>query len=103
MQINSIEAIPVRLPLKSVVTLSRGVSRTIEEGKQIILVKLTADDGTVGWRYSVARMSSWKQTVQLDGTEVWSVLNYHQSGRSKTGPYVEAGIGTYTPNDPSEE
>ena len=49
MQIKTIEAIPVRLPLKGVVTLSRGVSRTLEEGKQIILVKATADDGTVGW------------------------------------------------------
>lgn len=49
MKIQSIEVLPVRLPLRSVVTLSRGVSRTIEEGKQIAMVKMTADDGTVGW------------------------------------------------------
>ena len=49
MKIEKIEVLPVRLPLKAVVTLSRGVSRTIEEGKRIILVKMTADDGTVGW------------------------------------------------------
>ncbi|MGQ0546159.1 MAG: mandelate racemase/muconate lactonizing enzyme family protein [Betaproteobacteria bacterium] len=49
MKIARIEVLPVRLPLKAVVTLARGVSRTIDEGKQVILVKMTADDGTVGW------------------------------------------------------
>jgi hypothetical protein len=49
MKIEKIDILPVRLPLKAVATLSRGVSRTIEEGKQVILVKMTGDDGTVGW------------------------------------------------------
>jgi len=49
MKIESIELIPVVLPLRSVLTLPRGASRTLAEGKQVILVKMTADDGTVGW------------------------------------------------------
>ena len=49
MKIRGIEVLPVRLPLKAVLTLARGVSRTLDEGKQVILVKMTADDGTVGW------------------------------------------------------
>lgn len=49
MKIERIELIPVVLPLRSVLTLPRGASRTLAEGKQVILVKMTADDGTVGW------------------------------------------------------
>lgn len=49
MKIERIELFPVVLPLRSVLTLPRGASRTLAEGKQIILVKMTADDGTVGW------------------------------------------------------
>jgi len=41
MKIERIELFPVVLP--------RGASRTTAEGKQIILVKMTGDDGTVGW------------------------------------------------------
>ncbi|MFM9979453.1 MAG: hypothetical protein ACKVP9_00965, partial [Burkholderiales bacterium] len=49
MKIERIEVLPVRLPLKALSRLSRGVPRTMEEGKRVILVKMTADDGTVGW------------------------------------------------------
>ena len=49
MKIERIEVLPVRLPLKAMARLSRGVPRTMEEGKRVILVKMTADDGTVGW------------------------------------------------------
>jgi len=49
MKIAHIETLAVRLPMKRVVTLARGVSRTLEEGKQIILVRITGEDGTVGW------------------------------------------------------
>jgi L-alanine-DL-glutamate epimerase-like enolase superfamily enzyme len=49
MRIERIEVLPVRLPLKAVLTLARGVSRTLEEGKQVVLVKMTADDGSIGW------------------------------------------------------
>ena len=49
MKIETIELLPVVLPLEMVLTLPRGASRTPDEGKQIILVNMTADDGTVGW------------------------------------------------------
>ena len=49
MKIASIEVIPVRLPMKGVLTLPRGPSRTLEEGKRVALVKMTDSDGNVGW------------------------------------------------------
>jgi len=49
------------------------------------------------WRYSLARMSSLKETVRLDDTEIWSVPNYHRDPVEdrKTGPYTEAAVGRY--------
>ena len=49
MKIASVEVIPVRLPLKGVLTLPRGASRTLDEGKREALVKVTEVDGHVGW------------------------------------------------------
>jgi muconate cycloisomerase len=49
MRIASVEVFPVRLPLKGVLTLPRGASRTLEEGKRVALVKVTDSDGHVGW------------------------------------------------------
>jgi hypothetical protein len=49
------------------------------------------------WHYSLARMSSLKQAVQLDEREVWSVPGYYTipAGERKTGPYVEAFQGNF--------
>jgi L-Ala-D/L-Glu epimerase len=49
MKIASVEVFPIRLPLKAVLTLPRGASRTLDEGKRIALVKITDTDGNVGW------------------------------------------------------
>jgi L-alanine-DL-glutamate epimerase-like enolase superfamily enzyme len=49
MRIRSIELFPIRLPTKAVLTLPRGPSRTLDEGKRIVLVKMTDTDGEVGW------------------------------------------------------
>lgn len=49
MRLDSIQVFPIRLPLKAVLTLPRGPSRTLEEGKRIALVKVTDSDGLVGW------------------------------------------------------
>lgn len=56
--------------------------------------------GESRWQYSLARMSSLKETVRLDEKEVWSVPNYWADPGEdrKTGPYVEAKIGTFTPS-----
>ena len=47
--IKSIEVFPVRLPLKAVLTLPRGPSRTLDEGKRVALVRITDADGHTGW------------------------------------------------------
>ena len=49
MNIASIEVFPIRLPMKAVLTLPRGPTRTLEEGKRVALVKVTDSDGHVGW------------------------------------------------------
>jgi hypothetical protein len=51
------------------------------------------------WRYTLARMSSWKETVKLDGKEVWSVDNYYDLGNRTGGPYSEARAGTFVPGE----
>jgi hypothetical protein len=54
------------------------------------------------WEYSLARMSSQKLTVHLDGKETWTVTNYWQDSAEdrRTGPYVEAKSGKFTPTAP---
>lgn len=49
MKIQTIEVFPVRLPMKAVLTLPRGPSRTLDEVKRIALVKITDADGNIGW------------------------------------------------------
>jgi muconate cycloisomerase len=49
MRIAKVEVFPIRLPIQAVLTLPRGPSRTVAEGKRLAVVKVTGDDGTVGW------------------------------------------------------
>ncbi len=49
MKIKSIDIFPIAMPLKAVVTSPRGASRTLAEGKQNILVRITDEDGDIGW------------------------------------------------------
>ena len=104
MQIKSIETIPVRLPLKGVVKLSRGVSRTLEEGKQIILVKLTADDDTVGWgeagpsrRWSAETTHSCYTTIKhyltpvLVGRDPFDIAGLHEAMNTELAPGLDPG------------
>ena len=55
------------------------------------------------WQFSLARMSSLKHVVRLDGQEIWSVPNYHRDPAEDrlTGPYSEARIGTYVSEPPA--
>ena len=71
MRIERIEVFPVRLPMKAVLTLPRGPSRTLEEGKRIALVKMTDSDGNVGWgesgpsrRWSAETLESCVTTIR---------------------------------------
>lgn len=49
MKIARIEVFPVALPMKAVLTLPRGASHTLDVGRRVAVVKVTGDDGTVGW------------------------------------------------------
>ncbi len=45
-------------------------------------------------------MSSLKETVRLDDKPIWTVPNFYRDASEdrKTGPYIEARIGTFVPN-----
>lgn len=49
MKIARLDLLPLRLPLRRVLTLPRGASRTLDEGKRLLLLRLETDDGRVGW------------------------------------------------------
>jgi len=89
MKIKQIEVLPVRLPLKAVATLSRGVSRTIDEGKQLVLVRMTADDGTVGWGEAGPSRRWSAETVHSCATSIRHVLAPALVGRD---PFDIAGL-----------
>ncbi|GAB5376926.1 MAG: enolase C-terminal domain-like protein [Acuticoccus sp.] len=104
MQIRSIEAFPIRLPLKQVLTLARGVSRTLEEGKQIILVKITGEDGTVGWgeagpsrRWSAETTQSTHSSIVhylapvLIGRDAFDIAGAHAAMDKELAPGLDPG------------
>jgi muconate cycloisomerase len=90
MRIKTIEVFPVRLPLQAVLTLPRGPSRTIAEGKRIALVKLTDADGHTGWgeagpsrRWSAETVESCVSSIReylapaLIGHDVFDIAGAH--------------------------
>ena len=104
MKIERIEVLPVRLPLKQVLTLSRGVSRSLEEGKQVVLVKMTADDGTVGWgeagpsrRWSAETTHSCYTTIKhylapaLLGRDPYDIAGLHAVMNTELAPGLDPG------------
>jgi muconate cycloisomerase len=48
-KIATVDLVALRLPLRRVLTLPRGASRTLDEGKRLVLVRVRSDDGHVGW------------------------------------------------------
>ena len=104
MRIERIEVLPVRLPLKAVATLSRGVSRTLEEGKRLVLVKMTADDGTVGWgeagpsrRWSAETTHSCFTSIEhylapaLVGRDPFDIAGLHAAMNDELAPGLDPG------------
>ncbi|MCZ4312127.1 hypothetical protein O4H66_01815 [Comamonadaceae bacterium G21597-S1] len=90
MNIASIDVIPVRLPLKAVLTLPRGASRTLEEGKRVALVRMTDTDGNVGWgeagpsrRWSAETLESCVSSIRhylapaVIGHDVFDIAGVH--------------------------
>ena len=104
MKIERIEVLPIRLPLKAVLTLPRGPSRTLEEGKRIAVVKITADDGTVGWgeagpsrRWSAETLESCVSSIRLYlapvliGHEVEDIAGLHAKMNRELATGMDAG------------
>ena len=104
MKIKKIDVLAVRLPLKAVVTLSRGVSRTLDEGKRLVLVRMTADDGTVGWgeagpsrRWSAETTHSCQTTIQhylapaLIGRDPFDLAGLHAAMNAELAPGLDPG------------
>lgn len=104
MKIEKIELLPVRLPIGSVLTLPRGASRTIGEGKQIILVKLTGEGGTVGWgeagpsrRWSAETTYSTYTSLKnylipvVEGRDAFDIAGIHQAMNTELAPGLDPG------------
>ena len=104
MKIQAIEVLPVRLPLKAVATLARGVSRTLDEGKQVVLVRMTADDGTVGWgeagpsrRWSAETTQSCRTSIEsylapvLIGRDPFDIAGLHAAMNGELAPGLDPG------------
>jgi len=104
MKIERIDVLPVRLPLKALSRLSRGVPRTMEEGKRIILVKMTGDDGTVGWgeagpsrRWSAETTESCYTSIRnylapvLIGRDPFDIAGLHAAMNTEIAPGLDPG------------
>ncbi|OGA64789.1 MAG: hypothetical protein A3G81_31625 [Betaproteobacteria bacterium RIFCSPLOWO2_12_FULL_65_14] len=104
MRIERIEVFPVRLPMKAVLTLPRGPSRTIAEGKRIALVKITDADGNVGWgeagpsrRWSAETVESCTSSIReylapaLIGHDVFDIAGVHARMNAELAPGLDPG------------
>lgn len=104
MKIERIELFPVVLPLEMVLTLPRGASRTAAEGKQIILVKMTGDDGTVGWgeagpsrRWSAETTYSTYTSLKhflipvVEGRDAFDIAGIHDAMNMELAPGLDPG------------
>jgi len=104
MRIEKIEVFPLRLPMKAVLTLPRGPSRTLEEGKRVALVKMTDIDGRVGWgeagpsrRWSAETLESCVSSIReylapaLIGHEVFDIAGAHAKMNSELASGIDPG------------
>jgi hypothetical protein len=71
----------------------------------LLLEAVAAPEGGSSWQYRLARMSSRKHIVRLDGKEVWSVSNFYAHPRETrtTGPYFEGQVGPYLSAPPASQ
>jgi L-alanine-DL-glutamate epimerase-like enolase superfamily enzyme len=104
MKIERIEVFPVRMPMKAVLTLPRGPSRTIAEGKRNALVKVTDTDGNVGWgesgpsrRWSAETLESCISSIReylapaLIGHDVFDVAGAHAKMNQELATGLDPG------------
>jgi len=104
MRIERIDLFPVALPLKAVLTLPRGASRTIAEGKQVVLVRMTGEDGAVGWgeagpsrRWSAETTHSVLTTIRhylapaVIGRDAFDIAGLHGAMNTELAPGLDPG------------
>lgn len=104
MKIERIELFHVSMPLRGVIVLPRGSSRSLAEGKRVILVKVTAADGTVGWgeagpsrRWSYETLETAESTLReylvpaLLGHEAEDVPGAHARMDDEIAPGFDRG------------
>ena len=104
MRIAEIEVIPLRMPLRGVLTLPKGASRSLEEGKRVALVKMTGDDGTVGWgeagpsrRWSAETLESCVTAIRsylspaVIGMDAFDIAGLHESMNREIAPGLDPG------------
>jgi len=112
MRIQTIDVFPLRLPMKAVLTLPRGPSRTLDEGKRTALVRITDGDGNVGWgeaspsrRWSAETLESAVSSIRsylapaLIGHDLFDLAGAHAkmnqelaSGLDPGQPIAKSGI-----------
>jgi hypothetical protein len=68
-------------------------------------VRTAGGDSATQWQYSLARMSSRKETIRLDDKEIWSSGNFYRTPLAdrKSGPYLEARLGPFLPQKNTPE
>lgn len=104
MRIESIEVFPVRLPMKAVLTLPSGPSRSLDEGKRIALVKLTDRDGHVGWgeagpsrRWSAETLESCVSSIRaylapaVIGHDLFDIAGLHEKMNRELAVGIDPG------------
>ncbi|MEQ9811263.1 MAG: enolase C-terminal domain-like protein [Azospirillaceae bacterium] len=104
MKIAAVDLFPVALPMHAVLTLPRGPSRTIAEGKQIVLTRVTADDGTVGWgeagpsrRWSAETVHSCYTSLKhflapaVIGRDPFDIAGLHAAMNQELAPGLDPG------------
>jgi muconate cycloisomerase len=104
MKIKSIDLFPIVMPLKAVLTLPRGASRTLAEGKQNILVRITDEDGDVGWgeagpsrRWSAETTQSCYTSIKhylapaVMGRDVFDIAGLHGAMNQELAPGLDPG------------
>lgn len=104
MRIERVDVFTVRMPLKAIVTLSRGPSRSFEEGKQVVMVRMTGEDGNVGWgesgpsrRWSAETTESCYSTIRnylaplAIGHSVFDIAGLHRRMNQELAPGLDPG------------
>ena len=89
---------------QAVLTLPKGASRTLDEGKRVALVRMTADDGSVGWgeagpsrRWSAETLESCVTSLRhylapaVIGHDLFDIAGLHDRMNREIAPGLDPG------------